>query len=217
MKQIILLTMLVAALGCTSSPPPSEREPEVSKPAPPSKPGDEAETPSRAKSRAPAPTPETWVFGIKIPSGMRPAKGPEKVYRFEGAQLMPQVKMLIEEQISSRQKLREIGGWLFRFAKARKSKGDKLLAIRVFEGKKAGSVLDIWEEKHYAKDLPNIAARTSTYTFQALGRPVSVPGELPPKLAEKRRASLAKTLSVMKKVETGEPLTEEEKKSDVFY
>jgi hypothetical protein len=217
MKRIFLLAVTVAALECTSSPSPLEREPEVTKPASPSKPDEQAETPSKVKSRIPMPTPETWVFGIKIPSGMRPAKGPDKVYRFEGAQLMPQVKVLIEEQISSRQTLREIGGWLFRFAKAKESQGDKLLAIRVFEGRKKGSILDIWEEKHYAKELPNKAAKTSTYTFQALGRPVRVPGELPPKIAEKRRASLAKTLSIMKKVERGEPLTEEELKSDVFY
>ena len=162
--------------------------------------------------------PETRVFGIKIPMGMAPAMGPDKVYRFEGTPPMPQVKALIEDQISARDKLREVEGWLFRFAKAKTGDGrsdeSPLLAIRIF-GKGRGSVLDIWVEKSYAKALPDRSKRNSNYTFTALRRPTRISG-MPKQLLDKRRKRLGETLRIMQKLEKGEPLTEEEKKSRLF-
>lgn len=209
--------LLVAA--CTPDKVPSPTVDET--PAPSAKPSTSADKalPNVSGKTPAAPTlPETIVFGIKIPTGMRPAMGPDKVYRFEGKPTLAQVKMLIEDQIEAGQKLREVEGWLYRNAKAKDTDAApdaKPLAIRMW-GKENGSVLDIWVEQHYADALPNRAETKSNYTFKSLGRPTRVSG-LPKPMVEKRRKSLGETMRIMKKVEKGEPLTKEELSSDLFY
>jgi len=213
--------LLTALAACTSGPR-SEAVPSEASPSAAGKVSKGLASPEPGGPKPAAPgevsLPETRVFGIKIPMGMEPAMGPDKVYRFEGTPPMPQVKALVEDQISARNKLREVEGWLFRFARAKGSDGSSsespLLAIRIF-GKGKGSVLDIWVEKNYAEALPDRTVRNSNYTFKAFKKPTRISG-MPKQLVDKRRKELGETLRIMQKLEKGEPLTEEEKKSRLF-
>jgi hypothetical protein len=154
------------------------------------------------------------VYGIKIPTGMNPAPGPPKVYRFEGNQSVPQVARLVRQQVSMKEEKREGEGYLFRYAKAKKGGGEAAsvdpVAVRVFETADGRTSLDIWREKVYAKSLPNRALRSGIY------------GAKGPSRARKDRArtgqkaELAETMRVLKKIQTQQPLTGEDLQSGAF-
>jgi hypothetical protein len=149
---------------------------------------------------------------------MYPASGPPKVYRFEGSQKVPQVALLIRQQVEVREEAREGGGYLFRFAKPKKQQGQGAardpVAVRIFKTQAGETALDIWREKEYKKDLPNAALRAGIYgSSSKKARPVKYDD----KAKAERRAALADTMKVLKKIQTGEPLTKEELTSGALH
>ncbi len=207
---LILCFLVIPLTACTpeskTEAPKAEGAPEQAAAPKPTETAPAAKPPRRVTAR------ETRLFGIKIPSGMRPARGPDKVYRFVGNAPMPQVKVLIEDQITTEQKLREVEGWLFRNARAKaEGEGGELIAIRVFE-KGKGSAVDLWIEKDYSDALPDRASTAGGYA----GRPSPKSQKMIQERRIAREKSLSKTLSTMKKLERREPLTKEELESDVF-
>jgi hypothetical protein len=156
------------------------------------------------------------VFGIKVPTGMVPAKGPDKVYRFEGRMPAERVATLIRNQIVAQKEQPENDGVLFRFAEPKKAEksaaADRSLAIRVFPNLN-GAALDIWLEREYVNQLPNRAATTSNFSSRV---PVAHPVKNDENRRAKQKESLRNAMTVLKKIQQHEPLTEEEKKSRVF-
>ena len=153
------------------------------------------------------------IFGIKIPTGMVPAAGPLKVYRFEGKQPLSQVAYLIKKQVQFKAEVREGEGYLFRFAKSPKDKEMRELAIRVFDAEDR-TVLDIWKEKAYQHELPN---RESKEAFRGL--PVHRAKPIHYDRAQKmhRQERLSEAMATMKKMQSKTPLTERERQSELFY
>lgn len=154
------------------------------------------------------------VFGIKIPTGMTPARGPEKVYRFEGKLKAERTAMLIRDQIVAQKETRENDGYLFRFARSKKSKSDdaRFKAVRVFSTE-TGSALDIWLEKEYSAALPDTRAVTSF--------PVPKLNDVRRQIVSentrvKKRRERADALRALQKIEKNEPLTKQEAASGVF-
>ena len=156
------------------------------------------------------------VFGIKIPTGMTPSPGPEKVYRFHGKLPALRAAGLIRDQINVKKEVKEEGGVLFRFAKSKKlpagSNELRMLAIRVFPAAD-GSTVDIWLEKEYTSELPDIHQTTNLPipTLPPVHRTV---------IDKRKRASelnrRTQAVNILQKIERGEPLTPEEAASGLL-
>ncbi|MCP4676597.1 MAG: hypothetical protein GY854_14005 [Deltaproteobacteria bacterium] len=145
------------------------------------------------------------VFGLVILEGMVPAKGPDKVYRFEGEYPIVAVISSVREQIYGQTTEREGKGFLLRHARIRRIKRGSPrpeLAIRIFQGEK-GATIDVWLEKEYAKNPDDAHDRGST------GRTT----KMTPAAAAKRRAAAQKTIRAMQKVRSGEMLSREDMES----
>ena len=151
------------------------------------------------------------VYGIKIPSGMAPAKGPERVVRFQGKPSVAQVVSLIREQILFEKEVREGQGYLFRSATAHKDYLKRDLAIRIFTQGDT-TTLDIWKEHAYSKSLPETTSKVSSVPF---GKPHRFHID-PQNVTAKRKERLTDAVRLMKKMERGEPLSDDEKKSSLF-
>ncbi len=153
------------------------------------------------------------VFGIKIPTGMTPAKGPEKVYRFEGALPVERTANLLRRQLAADKEEKEAGGVLFRFAKPKifsgraEGRGNaRALAVRVFPTGE-GSAVDIWLEREYADELPDLHGESSLKvpTLPKTRRVV-----VDQSMMKKERQDRAAAVRALQKIERGEPLTPEE-------
>jgi ribosomal protein S24E len=160
------------------------------------------------------------VFGIKIPTGMSPATGPEKVYRFEGRLPLERTVMLVRNQIVAEREEKENQGILFRFAESKRlntrtkdKDGVRALAIRVFPTPK-GSTLDIWLEKEYSERLPNIHSTTTSLPVPQL--PKTHQFVVKKADREKERQSRSTAVRALQKMERGEKLTPEEAASGVM-
>ena len=172
---------------------------------------------NRTDSRDPFGRGVMHVFGIKIPTGMKPARGPEKVYRFEGTLPPARVAGLIREQIHAEEAQPEAGGgFLFRFAKPKKSTaatvGDRGIAIRI-AATPTGSHLDIWLEREHVNALPGTAA---TADFPVEKRPGPVRTILKKADRQAEAAHRALLMGALRKLQQGEPLTPEEEASGVY-
>ena len=97
------------------------------------------------------------VFGIKLPPGMAPTKGPYKVYRFEGTYHVSHLVNHVGDQVSDEKVEPEGDGFLMRHAKIVGPDGLQDLAIRIFPGSGGGSVIDIWQEHEHVSELPSRA------------------------------------------------------------
>lgn len=151
------------------------------------------------------------VYGVKIPTGMVPAKGPEKVVRFQGKPSIEQVVDSIRSQVWAKKEMREGEGYLFRFARAHKDYVKRDLAIRVFSHD-GETTLDIWKEYRYVDNLPDKSAskRSNTFGRETVSR---VEGS---KIQGSRQERLSNMMHILQKMQRQENLTEEEKKSDLF-
>jgi hypothetical protein len=162
------------------------------------------------------------ALGLSIPKGMTPATGVPKVFRFEGRHPLNQVKNFIEKQVYLQEPSQKHGkGFLLRKAKVispkGKSKGDKLLAVRIFRGRKTGAMIDIWLESDFASKHPG-KAQTHTQKSTTVTRKSRQKKSGPRKpIGNFKSKSLQNLMTVMSKVQNGEELTEAEKNSSFFY
>jgi hypothetical protein len=223
--RILIVTSVLFALsqGSCRSKPSSDREASISSPE---QGGTEVSAAAEALSNE-SPTSKSTigsgtmtVFGIKIPTGMSPAKGPDKVYRFEGKLKVERTAMLVRDQITAEKEEKENLGVLFRFAASKKlgihtknSDNSHALAIRVFPTSN-GSALDIWLEKEYAETLPDIHSTTSIYSEPMLPKANRI--VLDKAAQEKQRQNFTTLLRALQKIERGEKLTPEEAASGVM-
>ena len=155
------------------------------------------------------------VFGIKIPTGMAPTRGPENVYRFEGKLPPVRVATLIRPQINAEQEVPEGNGFLFRFATVKQGRsnaaGDRGIAVRISQTAE-GSNLDIWLEREHSA-LPGTAAVSD---FPSPRNPRPTRTVVTPQTREAERRHRALLMSALRKIQTGEALTPEEAASGVF-
>ena len=90
------------------------------------------------------------VFGLRVPRGMKPAAGPNQVYRFEGTLELAHVKRYVMRQVETGHLLEEPTGYLIRKARVLapvgSSPADVLLAVRIFRGRRGGASVDAWVE-----------------------------------------------------------------------
>jgi hypothetical protein len=97
------------------------------------------------------------VFGLRVPRGMKPAKGPNQVYRFEGTLELGHVKRYVMRQVETGHLLEEPTGYLVRKARVVEpvgsSRGDLLLAVRIFRGRRGGASVDVWVEAESLAEL----------------------------------------------------------------
>lgn len=159
----------------------------------------------------------TTLFGIKIPTGMYPSRGPEKVYRFEGKLPVARTAALIRDQIVADKEVQEGDGVLFRFAKAAHTRmrtgRNSAVAIRI-SSSDDGSTLDIWLEREYAKTLPGKAAVAD---FPLPGQSRSTRRTvMDQKAKQQEQESRALLMRALYKLQKGEPLTPEEAESGVL-
>lgn len=152
------------------------------------------------------------VYGIKIPTGMVPAKGPERVVRFRGKPSIAQVVDSVRSQVRAQKEIREGEGYLFRFARADKDYVKRDLAIRVFSHGGA-TTLDIWKEHRYVDNLPEKSA--SKRQRKTVGRETvsRVDGA---KIQRRRQERFSDAMRILQKMQRKESLTEEEKNSALF-
>lgn len=221
MRTMLFMAVILTVLACRSG-----SEPSTSEVAPPSIGPSEpaAEKAQEGKASSGKVTGgmghgRHTVFGIEVPQGMSPAAGPPKVFRFEGAHGMAQVVSAIRGQISALKEAEEGDGVLFRFASATTAAENKVpsaLAIRIFRNE-GRTVLDIWLEKEYATKLPDPGDRSAPPTaVSKTGSRVGVGAGTEAEVKARRQENLANTMRILRKLERNEPLTEEEKNSDLF-
>jgi len=90
------------------------------------------------------------VFGLRVPRGMKPAAGPNRVYRFEGTFELPHVKRYVMRQVETGHLHDEPTGYLIRKARVVDPVGtdpaEVLLAVRIFRGRRGGATMDVWVE-----------------------------------------------------------------------
>jgi hypothetical protein len=90
------------------------------------------------------------VFGLRIPRGMKPTTGPNRVYRFESTFDLAQVKRRVMRQVETGHLLEEPTGYLIRKARVVDPVGTNtpnvLLAVRIFRGRLGGATMDVWIE-----------------------------------------------------------------------
>jgi hypothetical protein len=153
------------------------------------------------------------IFGIRIPSGMIPAAGPKRVYRFEGKQTVSQVVYLIKQQVRIKKETREGEGYLLRFAKVPDDRFKRELAIRIFKNQR-GTTLDIWKERTYRETLPDPTSRVAFRGVVKRERAQPVKNSETRRM--RRRMELAQTMRVMRKIEKKERLSEADLKSNLF-
>ncbi len=151
------------------------------------------------------------VYGIKIPTGMVPAKGPERVVRFQGKPSVAQVVHSVKSQVRFEKEVREGDGYLFRSALVHKDQIKRKLAIRVFKTGDA-TTLDIWKEHEYVDALPGTAAETHHRQPSTITRKTATDDNF----LKNRRERLADTVRILQKIERREPLTDEERQSSLF-
>ncbi len=157
-----------------------------------------------------------YVFGIKIPTGMKPARGPKKVYRFSGKLPPARVASLIREQVKAKSEAPEGEGFLFRFAEARRGatreEANREVAVRIAPTA-AGSNLDIWLEREHTNGLPGTEA---TSDFPMAKQPHSRRTVLTKKARATEQAHRTLLMRSLQKLQRGEPLTPEEAASGVY-
>jgi len=158
----------------------------------------------------------TTIYGLRIPSGMRPQKHVPGVYRFTGNNPVAQVATSIREQVMKNNTTREGKGYLFRSARVKHPKGaasgDEVLAIRIAPGAERGAVLDIWLEPESAAAKRSHSAQRSHRRLSHHREPVRVQASAVRQRREKRRA----TWRTMRKISRGEPLDADDQKSGFF-
>ncbi len=156
------------------------------------------------------------VFGLKIPTGMIPAKGPENVYRFLGKMSFEQTVFAIKRQIRVEQEIEEEQGILFRFAKpntALSEKDNRVLAIRIFPANEEVN-LDIWLEKEYQNKLPDKSSKAA-FTASTIPKPVVYKDSKA--AVQKSQSDRQETMRLLRKIDRGEPLTKQELSSGLLH
>jgi hypothetical protein len=151
------------------------------------------------------------VYGIKIPTGMTPAKGPARVVRFRGKHPLSQVVYLIRKEARFEKEIRENDGYLFRFATAKGDAVKRQLAIRI--GRDGDdTTLDIWKERAYRDSLPNETAIQREEAEAKTPTRVRFDGEV----QARRHEKMAEAVRIFRKMGRHEPLTEAERESNLF-
>jgi len=159
------------------------------------------------------------VFGLEIPRGMTPVPGPHMVYRFEGIHPIDAVKRNVMRQVETGTLIEEPSGWVVRKARVLEPDGETdpgtRLAMRIFRGRRGGATLDVWveREEHATRRKREIAESSSAAGASATA------GERRGGAVRDRDEEGARRTAweVMEKVQRGEPLTAEERKSSLFY
>jgi hypothetical protein len=115
------------------------------------------DSPSKAGAKPAEPDPiepladgSHGVYGLRVPVGMKPGKGPHKVFRFEGTMQLLHLKRYVMRQVETGTIIEEPTGYLIRKARVLEPVGSPdpglRLAVRIFRGRKGGASMDVWVE-----------------------------------------------------------------------
>lgn len=151
------------------------------------------------------------VLGLVVPQGMVPDRAPPKVYRFVGQYPVAHLAEAVRSQVKAKQEVGEGAGVLFRSATVKqpagRATGKERLAIRV-RPTENGAQLDVWEETLPVKPGAGSGSASARYDRAA---PEGVP--MQGDAARAYGKEVADMVRAARKIQRGEPLTEQDKKT----
>jgi hypothetical protein len=153
------------------------------------------------------------VFGLRLPRGMRPVRGPQRVYRFEGTLDMVAARRFVMRQVETALLKDEPTGYLIRGARVLEPVGEVdleiRLAVRIFRGRKGGATIDVWAERDRERER---AGATTGNGGGAGGAAGGGAARIEPGSPEARRRGEERrqAFELLEKMGRGEPLSPEE-------
>ncbi len=152
------------------------------------------------------------VFGLGLPRGMTPAKGPDEVYRFESNHPSSLVFGNVKDQVRAKTISEEGSGHLIRDASVMNplgnATGDEVIAVRIKKRSGGGTVIDIWLEKEAGSRVagttrPSARGATRNEDLKTTTLPAA-------KWNRTNKAARRTTIKALEKLSRGERLTKEE-------
>ncbi len=224
---LIVGVSLPLILACTSRDGTGEGQPSQSPPSPAEsvrKTSDPVEVRSTSgRSVAHLGQGTITVFGIALPSGMRPAAAPQGIYRFEGLYPASQVERQIADQINYKRESRDTSGVLFRNSRPKKATSHldqrTTLAIRVGDKKGGGCRLDVWLDRTVvsAKEKPGVRPRASRTATGPSARAAPSTKRRRSSMSQRQQQKMVESLRVLDKLADRKKLDDEDKKSSFFH